>query len=305
MHLDFIKFTHFKSSQFLEIIIIIVVGRILFLTFTKVFEKKKRNLNADAYINNSPISSLANSIQNIQIAEEKGVKVQLFEEFQIWIDGEAIHYSDWGSKKARELFIFLLLKNHHGVTKDDIELTFWPDAHIGSAANSRAVALSRIRKTLGIYKNFIKKQDDRIRLDGEDLLISDFQITMMKMSDIPLEITELSIIPLKRYGKDGLLPGFHQKWIQDIKTDVDRRIINYAKKTGTQAIHEKKWAILDWIGERLLMWNALDDDGMKFRIIANNNMEKPGVANDVYNRFFNNYEKEIGDIYQVPFESIQ
>ncbi|MBL7014046.1 MAG: hypothetical protein ISR83_06470 [Candidatus Marinimicrobia bacterium] len=297
-------------------VILFFVARILFLFYKKSkktiinetisLKTKSTDINEDASPNTTSTEKpvLPGSIVEFYKPIDSGVSVKMFDEFQVWIDGNPVHYSDWGSKKARELFIFLILKNHHGVSKEDIELTFWPDAHNGSAANSRAVGLSRIRKTLGSYSTFIQKHDERIRLEGNEFLNSDFQMVNWKISDVPLEISEMSLTPLKLYGKEGLMPGFHQEWILDIKTDIERRVFNYAKKTGTQAIAEEKWPILDWIGERLLMWNALDDDGLRFRVIANKKMDKPGVANDIYYKFFNHYEKEIGDVYELEFDSI-
>ena len=232
---------------------------------------------------------------------DKGVTVQLFGVFRMWIDGKEILKKDWKSKKARELFIYLILKNHQGVTGEDISLTFWQDVASDSAVNSRSVALARIRKVLGKYGHHLVRVEDRYLIQHDDTFYSDshrFQTWMKENNDSNFE-NILEII-----GPIGLLSEFHDDWVENIKTDVNRRIINHFKKQVSRLENDQNWGDLTLIGESILSWNPLDDEALVIYVNALKQNGKQGLAHQVYDEFIRNYEMEIKESYNLKYEDI-
>lgn len=72
--------------------------------------------------------------------------------------------SAWGSARARELLVYLLL-HPEGRTKDQVGLAFWPDASPAQLRNSFHVTLHRLRRALG-GAEWVLSEGERYRVDA-------------------------------------------------------------------------------------------------------------------------------------------
>lgn len=235
---------------------------------------------------------------------EKGVTVQVCEDFRLWVDGREIRYKDWRSKKARELFLFILLKNHHGAPIKNINLTFWPDVKSESAANSRAVTLNKIRNVIAPYGHLIEKTDDRLWMKENDLLNTDyFKLYHVLQNSNSASLNDKKW-PIKLHGKNGVLPDMHDDWVDFVRADMVNRVIRYSKHLGQEYLENKQWEELVWIGKWILELDPFNDDGLFFAIIGNKNQMKDGLAHKIYSDYCQNYEREMGETYKTTYEMI-
>jgi len=232
---------------------------------------------------------------------EKGVTVQLFGVFRMWIDGKEFLKKDWQSKKARELFIYLILKNHHGVTGEEISLTFWQDVSADSAVNSRGVALSKIRKLLGDYAYCLERNENRFSIQYSSTFTSDLHYVHSWMESHNIQEYKKAIA---LFGNDGLLSEFHEDWAESIKVDVNDSFIRHLKKICKNKSIQVDIESIEKIGAFLIHWNPLDDEALMSYVKALKESGKQGLAHQVYNDFVSNYEKEMKEPYQLEYKNI-
>ncbi|ODS29905.1 MAG: hypothetical protein SCARUB_04991 [Candidatus Scalindua rubra] len=226
---------------------------------------------------------------------DKGVSVQLFGVFRMWIDGKEIFKKDWQSKKSRELFIYLILKDHYGVTREEISLTFWPNVASDSAKNSMGTSLSKIRKLLGKYKKHLITKDGRYFILHGDTFISDYSIAQNWLQDNNSNYKPI----LKLFEPNGLLSDNHEEWADIIKIDINQKFIKRLKNICTQYKESENWDPVEEIGEFILKWNPLDDEALSIYIQSLKNNGKPSIAHQVYLDFIKLYEKEVGESYTI------
>ncbi|MDC0646103.1 hypothetical protein OAP60_02005, partial [bacterium] len=213
---------------------------------------------------------------------EKGVTVKVFGTFKMWVDGREIHHKDWRSKKARELFIFILLKNNNGVSIKDINLTFWPDVNKESATNSRAVALNKIRKIIFPYTDLIMKVDDRLCIRETNILYSDYLDLYHHLQNGNRKMIKDQRWPILLHGKSGVLPDIQDDWVDLIRIDMLKSVVRYCKTTGEKYNENKDWENLVWIGKRILELDQFDDDGLFFAVKGSKSQMKDGIAHKIY-----------------------
>jgi two-component SAPR family response regulator len=75
------------------------------------------------------------------------LKVESFGEVRIHHNGRLITMSDWQTREARELFLFLLQSKP--LTKEQIALEFWPDISPARLKMRFKINMYRIRRALG------------------------------------------------------------------------------------------------------------------------------------------------------------
>lgn len=89
------------------------------------------------------------------------LRVQTFGQQQVDRDGARLTTSDWRANAARELFFYILFAGP--ATRDEINLTFWPDGSSKSVRQRFHTTLHRARNALG--ENAIIFQDNLYQLN--------------------------------------------------------------------------------------------------------------------------------------------
>src|SRR4029453_9884101 len=91
---------------------------------------------------------------------------------QVFVGGEAIDTTAWGSARPRELLVYLLM-HPDGRTKEQGGPAFWPEASSAQLRNSFHVTLHRLRKALR-NPDWITLTNDRYRVDPA--VIAEFDV---------------------------------------------------------------------------------------------------------------------------------
>lgn len=112
--------------------------------------------------------------------------VQTFGELRVVVDGRALRTADWGRRKARDLFKFLLVHHRRTVTMDELIEKLWDGMHDRSTELLVMNAVSRIRKALEPERSprdrrsMLSSADGTYRLDLGD----DAEIDFMRFKEL-------------------------------------------------------------------------------------------------------------------------
>lgn len=297
-HIEIIPKT--ANNHWIYILLVMGLGSaIWFFLKNRVLSKKMDIIEtANLITSNNPVN------ENQKKILEKGVTVQVFGTFRMWVDCREIHFKDWRSKKARELFIFILLKNDNGVSIKDINQTFWPNVTNESAVNSRAVTLNKIRKVIFPYRDLITKVDDRLYIRETEMLYSDYLNLHSQLQNGKSKKIKDEKWPILLHGKRGVLPDMHDDWVDLIRIDMLKSVVRFCKTIATKYIENKDWENLVWIGKRILELDQFDDDGLLYAIKGSKSQMKEGIANKIYADYNKKYMDEIGEPYNKPYDTI-
>lgn len=284
-----------NSYADLVIIILVGLGVFTFLMTTK-YENKEREITE----NEKPF--VLPNIVSKKLSNQKLV-INLLDHFEIVNKGLTFRYEDWKSKKARDLLILIILKGDDGISINEIHEYFWPDVNLESARNSRAVAMSHIRKVISPYDNLLVSEKEIIRFKNHEEVFIDYRKLNQLISSSKAENEQyLDILSLFNQGQ--IVPYLNSEWIKPFRTDLLNRIAKYFKSLAEIYVEQKKWNEVEYIGHNLLIWNKLNDDGMRFSVLANKKLDKDALAYKIFFDFIKNYELEIGNKYPLSYEKI-
>jgi predicted ATPase/DNA-binding SARP family transcriptional activator len=106
-----------------------------------------------------PVAARARDVNGAELR----LRVLALGPLQVFVGGQELDASAWGSARPRELLVYLLM-HPDGRTKEQAGLAFWPDASTAQLRNSFHVTLHRLRKALG-GANWVTLVGDRYRVD--------------------------------------------------------------------------------------------------------------------------------------------
>ena len=110
-----------------------------------------------------PVLGDANVTPPVAPAVADMLRVLALGPLQVFVGGEAIDTTAWGSARPRELLLYLLM-HPDGRTKEQVGLAFWPEASAAQLRNSFHVTLHRLRKALR-NPDWITLSNERYRVD--------------------------------------------------------------------------------------------------------------------------------------------
>ena len=288
---------HKEKTNYAEFIILILVGCgiVVFLFTTSLRQEDKKTPNKN--------DSLLPTKTEETVLFNKRLSIKLLNNFEILNQGNNISGKDWKSKKARNLFIFIVLKGENGASIDEIHNIFWPDVNLESARNSRAVALSSIRRVISPYDNFLITKQDIIKFEDHDDIFIDYRY-ISKLIKFPKIENLYSLHPLQLFDSGHLLKFSNSTWVEYFRLEILDQISNYSKNLAELFIEKKQWAKVEFIGNKLLLLNAFNDDGMRYSVLANRMLNKNAFSHKVYTDFIKNYKLEIGEEYPLSYNNI-
>ena len=286
-----------QKKSHAEFFILILVGCCIFvfLLTTKLGEEDKKD-----FTKKDPLLSLNNQKES---TVNQGLSISLINSLEIVNQGHSVTSKDWKSKKARNLFIFIILKGKNGASLNEIHNLFWPDVNLESARNSRAVALSRIRRVISPFDNLLVSKEEIIKFeDNEDVFI-DYR-NLYYFINVQAKKNYNSMYPVKLINDGQLLKFSNSNWVESYRLDISEKISIYAKSLVEIFIKQKKWDKVGFIGNKLLLLNCFHDDGMRYSVLANKMLNKNALSHKVYNDFIKKYELESREKYPDSYNNI-
>jgi hypothetical protein len=122
--------------------------------------------------NTSPVLGEANVTPPVVQPASDTLRVLALGPLQVFVGGEAIDTTVWGSARPRALLVYMLM-HPDGRTKEQVGLAFWPEASQAQLRNSFHVTLHRLRKAIR-NPDWITLSNERYRVDPE--VIAEFDV---------------------------------------------------------------------------------------------------------------------------------
>jgi DNA-binding SARP family transcriptional activator len=156
-------------------------------------------------------------------SHQQAIEVKTFGELRVTIEGRKLRTADWGRKKARDLFKFLLIHHRRTVTIDEIIEKLWSGAADRNTELVVMNAVSRIRKALEPERSprdpnsMLTSSDRTYRLDlGEDARIDFLEfkelVVMARRSSSASERRELYEAATALYTDDFMKEDLLEEW---------------------------------------------------------------------------------------------
>ena len=288
---------HEQKTNYAKIFIIslIVSGILIFLLTTRLGSNDNKNSTTeDSFYSKKFVDNYA---------ANKGLSVKLLNKFEIMKKGEVVGKNNWKSKKARDLFIFIILKGKNGASLDEIHNLFWPDVSLDSARNSRAVALSHIRKILSPYDTLLISDGEIIKFEINRDVYIDYNY-MNNLIISPTKENFDAIFALELFDEGQLLKFSNASWVKPYRLELLQKIRRCFNDLAKICMEQRQWEKVLEIGNKLLLWDRFNDNGMRFSVLANKMLKKNNISQKIYTDYIKKYQLRVGENYPYSYNNI-
>jgi LuxR family maltose regulon positive regulatory protein len=179
---------------------------------------------------------------------------------------------NWRTKNARAMFVFLVVNQHNGCTKDQFIDAFWPDKDLHDAAHSLQVEISSLRnlireisrtvipaKQLIVYRNqryyfnpsFVVKTD----LQQFDAIVKDLEMNEKKGRAYSIKLCEKA---LEMYRGDFCCEAIDD-WTSNIRSYYREAALKICKKIAFYFYETKEFAKSVRCYARALQFDPYDE----------------------------------------------
>lgn len=217
---------------------------------------------------------------------------------QVFVGDAPVPASAWGSARARELLVYLLV-HPEGRTREQVGLAFWPDASAAQLRNSFHVALHRLRKALG-GAQWVTIAGDRYRVDPALVQSFDAELFSHELSAARRAVArgeEGGAAQLEhalaRYGGDFLDGEPFGDWHLEHRDRLQREYVDGLMALGAQLTREERHARAAEAYRRVLARDELHEEALValMRCLAEAG-ERP-QAMRAYQRFAEQLRREL------------
>jgi DNA-binding SARP family transcriptional activator len=217
---------------------------------------------------------------------------------QVFVGGEAIDTTVWGSARPRELLVYLLM-HPDGRTKEQVGLAFWPEASSAQLRNSFHVTLHRLRKALR-NPEWITLSNDRYRVDPE--IIAEFDVAeferevvsarraLKRREDGAVAALERAVARFRGDFLDGEPAG---DWGLEHRDRLQRLFVDALMELGSQHESENRQAKAADAYRRVLARDDLNEDATRALMRCYARVGERSQALRLYQRFSDRLRKEL------------
>ena len=217
---------------------------------------------------------------------------------QVFVGGEAIDTTVWGSARPRELLVYLLM-HPDGRTKEQVGLAFWPEASQAQLRNSFHVTLHRLRKAIR-NPDWITLSNERYRVDPEVIAefdAADFEreITaarraLKRREDGAAAALERALTRFRGDFLDGEPAG---DWHLEHRDRLQRVFVDALMEVGDRHAEEGRNAKAADAYRRVLARDDLNEDATRALMRCYAKAGERAQALRLYQRFSDRLRKEL------------
>jgi DNA-binding SARP family transcriptional activator len=216
----------------------------------------------------------------------------------VFVDGELVESTAWGSARPRELLVYLLM-HPEGRTKEQVGLAFWPDASAAQLRNSFHVTLHRLRKALG-NPSWITLVHDRYRVDPAvleefDVLefereVADARRSLKRQEEAASAKLEQALARFRGDFLDGEPVG---DWHLEHRDRLQRVYIDALMELGARLAAEERHAKAAEVYRRVLARDELHEEALLALMKAHAAVGERSQALRAYRRFADRMREEL------------
>jgi DNA-binding SARP family transcriptional activator len=231
-------------------------------------------------------------------AERSSLRVLALGPLQVFVNGEPVESTAWGSARPRELLVYLLM-HPEGRTKEQVGLVFWPDASAAQLRNSFHVTLHRLRKALG-NPEWIGLVHDRYRVDPavlEEFDVLEFERDVAAARKALKRQEEGASAALEqvlaRFRGDFLDGEPVGDWHLEHRDRLQRVYVDSLMELGARLVAEERHAKAAEAYRRVLARDELHEEALLALMKAHAAMGERSQALRAYRRFADRMREEL------------
>jgi len=164
------------------------------------------------------------------------IHVNCLGDFRVFVNGVEINPSSWKTKKVESLFKFLVIERRQHLKEKIIE-EFWPDAEPRLGDVSLRMALTNIRKTLGLTGECLVLKRGMIFLNPEIKIYTDYELftstARQAIQDCDLDnpaCLDLLGQAAGLYGGEFLLDDIYNDWTAGLRAQLRKLYLKVLSK---------------------------------------------------------------------------
>lgn len=144
---------------------------------------------------------------------------------KVWLDAHEVTDGEWRSKKAKELFFFLLAKKR-SVSNEEIVEALWPDFSLHLSSSALKTNVYRLRQAL--FFDCIQVNDSGYCINpavSAKFDVDDFRecLKLAVASKSSRECRQQYLSQAVELHKGPFLAGYDSEWCDDLRSDVEAR----------------------------------------------------------------------------------
>ena len=217
---------------------------------------------------------------------------------QVFVGGEPIDSTAWGSARPRELLVYLLM-HPEGRTKEQVGLAFWPESSANQLRNSFHVTLHRLRKALR-NPDWITLTNDRYRVDPAvlaELDVAEFERevaaarrALKRREEGAVSSLERAVARFRGDFLDGEPAG---DWHLEHRDRLQRLFVEALMELGDRHASEDRVAKAADAYRRVLARDDLNEDATRALMRCYAKVGERSQALRLYQRFSEKLRKEL------------
>ncbi len=214
----------------------------------------------------------------------------------IWRDGEPLEREAWSSAKARELLLFLA-GHPGGCTREQVGLSFWPEASTEQVRNNFHVTLHRLRKALG-GRRWVTHRGEHYALDAGAAIQFD-AATFERDVDSGMAHLDRDGDPaplaaaVARYQGDFLEHEGAGDWHLELRDRLRLRYLNGLTALAEHDMKHERWAEAAAAWRRIVGRDELDERAYRGLMTCHGRLGERSQVQHLYRRLEHVLRREL------------
>ncbi len=245
-----------------------------------------------------------------KIVAETEISIRLFGHLEIFIDGKMVDVSQWQTKKAQLVFVYLILNQKHFITKEQLMEKFSSQTKPALANQDIRTTISRIQKAMMNhkvirYEQGVYKINNRLNLRVDVEEFERFVKGVLNRQD-PLNVAAVADTEraLALY-KDDFLVSCYDDWCEDTRSYFRNLYISLVNRVGEHYFNQANYTTAVRYFEMAVSKDFLNETGNLGLIKCLLKIGKRVDALYHYKQFTKQFRKQMGMEPPWEFEKLQ
>lgn len=175
-------------------------------------------------------------------------RIETLGRFAVFVDGEEVPVSAWGSRRARQLLKRLVTARGWPVTRDHLMDILWPDDDDRQRLGARlSVQLSTVRRVLG---GGVIASRESVQLDLDEV------DTDLERFDAAADDAAV----VAAYGGEFLPEDVFADWTGPVRDEVRSRFVSAARRLATHHLDHGRYPLAAEVARRLILADRYDEE---------------------------------------------
>jgi two-component SAPR family response regulator len=234
--------------------------------------------------------------------------VFLFGNFEV-IDKEGQDITRLFTPLLKELFLLISIytvRNGHGVSSEKLNELLWSDKSDKDAKNNRSVNMVKLKSILEkVCDCVIKKESGKwlLQYNREDMWIDLAELLhLIENRQGMNRETLLQVLHIIKKG--AFLNQTDYAWLDDIKSDISNKVIDYLASGSTVVSFPADAELLIEIASGIFYFDQVNEQALKLKCRSLVVLGRHSLAKNAYEKFAREYRHMYGEEFPESFHDI-